>query len=146
VKRIRVFVSFDFDHDKELFERLCTQSASFGFSVSGGSERPSAVNAWIERARCRIRVVDQMIVICGEHSEESPSMSAELRIAQQEQIPYFLLWGRREIMCTKPSGAKAIEGMYNWTQEILRDQIAYASRKARADEEAGALRRVSRTS
>jgi hypothetical protein len=57
-------------------------------------------------------------------------VSAELRIAQEERTPYFLLWGRREIMCTKPIGAKSAEGMYSWTRQILQDQITVASRKA----------------
>ena len=48
-----------------------------------------------------------MIVICGEHTEASPGMSAEIRIAQEEKTPYFLLWGRRESLCTKPTGAKS---------------------------------------
>ena len=59
-------------------------------------------------------------------------MSAEIRIAQEEKTPYFLLWGRRGAMCKKPIGAKSAEGMYNWTREILEDQVAFALRRARA--------------
>ena len=110
----------------------------------GCSERLSATDAWSERARRRIREADQVIFICSEHTQASASMSAELRIAQQEGTPYFLLWGRREIMCTKPVGAKAAEGMYSWTPQVLQDQIDFTSRSARSDAMAETLRNARR--
>ena len=132
VSKVRVFVSFDIEHDGELYERLLAQSRtpSSGFAVSGGSARSTATDGWSEGLRRRIREADQMIVICGAHTESSARVHAELRIAQEERTPYFLLWGRREIMCTKPIGAKSAEGMYSWTRQNLRDQITVASRKA----------------
>ena len=128
----RVYVSFDVDHDRELYERLLAQARGSGFCVSGESQLPSSSDAWSERARSRIREADEVIVICGEHSQASHAMSAEIRIAQEEQTPYFLLWCRRAEMCTKPVGAKSAEGMYNWTREILQDQVAIGLRRARA--------------
>lgn len=127
-----VFVSFDIEHDAELYERLMAESKVAGFSVSSGSERVSDSEGWRDSVRRRIREADQVIVICGGYTEESVCMSAELRIAQEERTPYFLLWGRREIMCHKPVGAKASEGMYAWTREILMDQVAFGFRRARA--------------
>jgi hypothetical protein len=129
VSQARVYVSFDIDHDRELYERLLVQARGSGFCVSGESELLSSSDVWSERARRRIREADQVIVICGEHTEASQCMSAEIRIAQEEQTPYFLLWGRREAMCTKPIGAKSAEGMYNWTREILQDQVAIGLRR-----------------
>ena len=140
MNQIQVFVSFDIEHDRELFEELRTQSSSSGFAVSGGSERHTATDVWNERARRRIRNADQVIFICSEHTEASASMSTEIRIAQQEQTPYFLLWGRREIMCTKPVGAKSAEGMYIWSPSVLQDQIAITSRSNRTGEIAETLR------
>jgi hypothetical protein len=140
MNQIQVFVSFDVERDGELFEELRTQSSSFGFAVSGGSERHTATDVWSEKVRRRIRNADQVIFICSKHTEASASMSNELRIAQQEQTPYFLLWGRREIMCTKPLGAKTAEGMYIWSPQVLRDQIAITSRSTHTDEIAETLR------
>jgi hypothetical protein len=137
---IQVFVSFDIEHDRGLFEELRSQSSSSGFAVSGGSERHTATDVWNERSRRRIRDADQVIFICSEHTEASASMSTEIRIAQQEQTPYFLLWGRREIMCTKPVGAKSTEGMYIWSPSVLQDQIAITSRSNRTGEIAETLR------
>jgi hypothetical protein len=135
MSKVHVFVSFDIEHDGELYERLLAQSRipSSGFAVLGGSERSTATDVWSERLRRRIRGADAMIVICGEHTESSTRVHTEIRIAQEERTPYFLLWGRREIMCTKPVGAKSAEGMYSWTRQIVQDQITLASRKAGAD-------------
>ena len=127
-----VYISFDIHHDRELYERLLDQSGTAGFTVSNRSEGAFAAEIWDSRLRRRIRDADQMIVICGQHSDASQYMSDEIRIAQEEGIPYFLLWGRREVMCTKPAGAKNAEGMYNWTPANLQDQIAIGLRRARA--------------
>ena len=132
---VQVFVSFDLEHDAELYELLLAQSRNpgSGFTVSGRSERSAAADASCDKERRRIREAAQVIIICGEHTETSARVSVELGIAQQEGIPYFLLWGRRNSMCTKPVGAKPAEGMYSWTRQILQDQITFTSRKAAAD-------------
>jgi len=140
MNQTKIFVSFDIEHDRELFEELRSQSSSSGFAVSGCSERHTATDVWNERARQRIHKADQVIFICSEHTEASASMSTEIRIAQQEKTPYFLLWGRREIMCTKPVGAKSAEGMYMWSPQVLQDQIAIASRSTQSGEIAQTLR------
>jgi len=144
MSNVHIFVSFDLEHDADLYELLLVQSQNTGsgFVVSGRSERPTAANSASEKERRRIREADQVIIICGEHTESSVPVSVELGIAQQEETPYFLLWGRRDLMCTKPVGAKPAEGMYSWTQQILQDQIAYTIRKARSDATAETLRSV----
>ena len=146
MSKIHIFVSFDIDHDEELYQLLLAQSrsSSSSFLVLGGSKRPMAQDFSSEGVRRRIREADQVIVICGEHTNASTRVSAELRIAQQEETPYTLLWGRREIMCTKPIGAKPAEGMYSWTRQILQNQIAFTSRKAHADSIAEAARDATR--
>jgi hypothetical protein len=143
---MKVFVSFDVENDGELYELLLAQSRSpsSGFAVSGSSEPSSDTEVGRERVRRRIREVDQVIVICGKHTEDSTRMSAELLIAQEEQRPYFLLWGRREIMCTKPIGAKPADGMYSWTGPVLQDQIALTLRKVRTDAATETIRDAAR--
>jgi hypothetical protein len=130
---VRIFTSFDLDHDQDLHDRLLEQSLrhASGFEISARSENHTMTDLWEERVRRRISEVDEVIVICGEHTADSGRVSTELRIAQEEQTPYFLLWGRRECMCTKPAGAKRDEGMYSWTWEILLNQITATLRNAR---------------
>ena len=144
MSKVHIFVSFDTGHDGELYELLLSQSRiqSSNFAVIGGSERSMATEVWSERVRRRIREADQVIVICGEHTDASTGVIAELRLAQEEQKPYFLLWGRREIMCTKPAGAKSLEGMYSWTSQILQDQITLMTRKAHWETAASGMKRL----
>jgi hypothetical protein len=83
--KVHIFASFDIEHDGELYELLLAQSRtqSSGFAVLGGSERGTATDVCSERVRRRIRQADQVIVICGEHTEASrfrlPSLSAKPR-------------------------------------------------------------------
>ena len=141
---VNVFVSFDIAHDQDLYELLLEQSRVPGssFEVCACSEPPRASNSSNERLRKRIRGADQMIVICGEHTHDSVPMSVELEIAREEEVRHFLLWGRRELMCSKPISSKPAEGMYSWTRQILQERVAFTIRKARSDEDAASLRRV----
>lgn len=142
MSEVQVFVSFDTQHDGDLYELLLAHSRtpSSGFAVLGGSKPSSTADFASESARRGIREADQVIVLCGEHTEASTGVGAELELAQQEQTPYILVWGRRDAMCTKPIGAKPAEGMYSWTREILQDQIRLMARKAAADAATAAVR------
>lgn len=132
MSRVHVFASFDLDHDGDLLERLLAQSDSglSGFEVVGRSQPGEMTERWSERVQRQIDQADEVIVICGEHSESSVRMSAELGIAREGKKPYLLLWGRRERMCTRPVGARSEDGMYSWTWDILRAQIAATLRNA----------------
>jgi len=129
---VRIFLSYDRENDEDLHDLLLQQSLrpSSGFEISARSDAGTTMDRWDEKVRRRICAADEIVVICGEHTKESPLVTAELRIAQEEQKPYFLLWGRRERMCTKPVGAKPNEGMYSWTWEILQNQIVTILRNA----------------
>ena len=142
----QIFISYDLDHDQDLCDLLIEQSgrAGLGFDVSGRSDRRRLRDGEHAGLRREIRKADQVIVICGEHTGESAAVFAELRIAQEEHKPYFLIWGRREAMCTKPEGAKALDGIYGWTVPNLREQITLAWRKIAADARATSLSRAKR--
>jgi len=133
---IRIFASFDDDHDADLHERLHTQSlsAASAFEVSAGSQGGVITEAWTENARTRIRAADEVVVICSEHTAASPNVATELRIAQEEGKPYLLLWGRRETLCTKPDGARPTDAMYSWTRDILEAQISATLRASKPRE------------
>jgi hypothetical protein len=129
----RIYVSFDVEHDMDLYERLVEQSKAPGssFIVSAASERSGAKSVETESLRRRICEVDQVIVICGEHTGSSVQACADLSAANEERTPYFLLWGRSHTECTKPVGAKNDDGMYRWTPQILQEQIAVTARRGR---------------
>ena len=132
MSNVRIFMSFDRDNDEDLHDLLLEQSRrqSSGFEISARSEATTMSDRWDEKVRRQISEADEVIVICGEHTASSVRVSAELRVAQEEQKPYFLLWGRRESMCTKPVGSKRDDGMYSWTSEILQNQIVTTLRQA----------------
>ncbi len=71
----------------------------------------------------------------------SDRVGAELRIAQEEERPYFLLWGRREHMCSKPTTAKPTDGIYSWTKEILSSRILDVRRATESNRALAELRR-----
>jgi hypothetical protein len=133
---VRIFMSFDLAHDGDLRDRLVEESlrSGSGFEISGCSESGALTDTWNDRARRLIGAADEVIVICGEHTQDSTQVGAEIGIAQQEQKPYFLLWGRREVMCTKPVGARAGDSMYSWTSSIIRDQVVMTLRVAQPRE------------
>jgi hypothetical protein len=143
MSRVRVFLSFDPVHDGDLRARLLSEAekSCSGFEIFACSETTAMTEAWTERVRRRIVASDEVIVICGEHTQDSVRAATEIRIAQEEQKPYFLLWGRREVMCTKPIGARPSEGMYSWTPAILREQISVVLRSTVSRDAAERLRR-----
>jgi hypothetical protein len=130
---IQIFVSYDGDHDTDLRDQLLSDSTRPGsrFEFSEHSRGGAVTGAWTASARNRIRAVDEVLVICGEYTDASSRMAAELRIVQEEEKPYVLLWGRRERMCTKPEGAKSTDVMYSWTRDILERQITETLRNSK---------------
>ncbi len=50
-------------------------------------------------------------------------MANEVTIAQEEEKPYFLLKGRKDKTCTKPTTAKQTDKIYDWTWDNLKNLI-----------------------
>ncbi len=140
-EQIRVFVSYDREHDGDLHDRLVQEASksTTGFEISARSRARTPTDLWDEGVRREIREADEVIIICGEHTDCSERVGTELRIAQEEERPYFLLWGRREILCTMPTTAEPADAMYSWTWEILQNQILTLRRGARSIESLAGL-------
>lgn len=130
---VRVHLSFDVEHDADLSDLLAVQSlrGGSGFEVVSRSSPGVMSERWERDTRRRIRDADEVIVICGEHSGRSDRMRAELGIVREEEKPYFLLWGRREQMCSMPVGVDRTACMYSWTWETLVKQVIQTLRDAR---------------
>lgn len=131
--RTRVFVSFDRDHDADLFTLLRSQARrpESSFEIFPRTQGASVPESSEESARAEIQAADEVLVICGEHTCDSKRVTLELGMAREESKPYLLLWGRREKMCTKPEGATTNDAMYSWTREILESQISALLRNAK---------------
>lgn len=94
--KMRTFISFDYDHDSDLKNLLVGQAKNDDspFSITDMSIKETITKKWKDNARRRIKGCDVVIVICGEHTNTASGVSTELEIAQEEEIPYFLLYGR----------------------------------------------------
>ena len=128
MSKVRVFISFDFDHDEDLRDLLVEQSSNpdSPFEMVDRSVREPMTGDWKEKVRERIKKTDQMIVICGEHTNAATGVGAELKIAQEEKIPYFLLSGRKDKANKKPVSARPDDKMYTWTWGNLKALIGGA--------------------
>ena len=124
----RVFLSFDYDNDDDLRTLLVNQAGFLDspFELADWSVKGALPGDWKEKVRRRIRSTHQMIVICGLHTDTATGVSAELRIARDESIPYFLVSGRKGKTCKKPKSARLTDKVYDWTWSNLRKLIGGA--------------------
>ena len=117
----RTFISFDYDHDLEIKEALAAQAKhpDSPFSIVDMSIKEAIDSNWKEYARRRIRSCDVMVVLCGKYTNAAKGVTAELSIAQEEGIPYFLLEGHKN-ESVFPLGARSSDRMYTWTWDNLK--------------------------
>jgi hypothetical protein len=126
--KTRTFISFDYDHDSDLKTLLVGQAKNDDspFEITDMSIKEPIDDAWKKKARARIKGCDVVVVICGEYTDSAAGVSAELKIAQEEEVNYFLLRGRSDKTCVKPKAAKSTDKIYNWTWANLKALICGA--------------------
>lgn len=122
MKKKRVFISFDYDHDVDIKNLLVGQSRhpDSPFEIIDMSIKETIAYQWKENARRRIKGCDAVIVICGKYTNTATGVNAEIKIAQEENIPYYLLWGRADSVCVKPTAAKTSDIIYKWTWDRIK--------------------------
>jgi len=124
MSKTRTFISFDYDNDARLKDLLVGQAKNGDspFEIADHSIK-DASSDWKEKARERIKRCHVVAVICGEHTDTATGVSVEVKIAQEESKPYFLLNGYSDKVCKKPSAARATDKIYNWTWDNLKKLI-----------------------
>ena len=124
--KTKVFISFDYDHDVDLKNLLVGQAKNDDtpFEITDMSVKEELTGDWKEKVRTRIKKVDQVVVICEEYTDTANGVAAEVKIAQEENKPYFLLWGRSDKTCVKPKNAKDSDKIYKWTWDNLKNLLA----------------------
>jgi hypothetical protein len=124
----RVFISFDYDHDEILKTFLVGQAkhSDSPFELADWSIKEEIKGDWKKKAQTRIKSVNLVIVMCGEHTDTATGVNAELRIAQEEGTTYFLLKGYPDKTCKKPTAAKSTDKIYNWTWDNLKALVGGA--------------------
>ena len=125
--RKRVFISFDYDHDVDLKNALVAQSRlpDSPFTITDMSIK-TASPGWKADARRRIKGCDVVVVMCGQYTHTATGVGVEVKIAQEERESYFLLNGRADKTCTKPTTAKSTDSIYEWTWPNLKRLIGGA--------------------
>lgn len=122
----RAFISFDYDNDAGLKSMLVGQAKNpdSPFVIHDWSlKEPSS--DWKARARRQIRTSGLVIVLCGRHANTATGVATELQIAQQEQVPYFLLAGYQQ-GSKRPTTAKTTDKLYKWTWPHLKELVGGA--------------------
>ncbi len=126
--RKRVFISFDVDHDEGTKIMLAGQAklSDSPFDFIDASIKEPLTGDWKEKVRRRMANIDLVIVLCGEYAHTASGVSAEVSIAQEKYVPYFLLAAYSDKNCTKPTSAKAEDKVYKWTWDNLKALIGGA--------------------
>jgi hypothetical protein len=122
----RAFISFDFDHDQDLRTLLVGQAKNpdTPFEIRDASVKEHMTGDWKDKVRSRISNTDLTIVICGQWTHIASGVAAELSITHEQNKPYFLLWGRADKTCTKPTTSQPSDKIYKWTWDNLKALIA----------------------
>lgn len=121
----RIFISFDYDHDEDIKILLAGQAKleDSPFDFIDASVKEPLTGDWKDKVKKRIGNCDQIIVLCGTSTNTASGVSAELKIAQELETPYFLLNGRADKTCVKPTAALSTDKIYEWTWPNLRSLI-----------------------
>jgi hypothetical protein len=122
----RVFISFDYDHDEGAKILLAGQAklADSPFDFTDASIREPLSGDWKDKVRRRMDNIDIVIGLCGQYTHTAKGAAAEIEIAQEKSVPYFLLAAYADKNCTKPTSAKTSDKVYNWTWPNLKALIA----------------------
>lgn len=122
--KIPVFISFDYDHDASLKEFLVGQAKNDDspFFIEDWSIKDPSRD-WKDKAKSRIKRADQVIVICGKHTDTATGVNVEIGLAREVGTPYFLLAGYSDGNNKKPTAALGTDKMYQWTWDNLKKLI-----------------------
>lgn len=122
MKKKKVFISFDYDHDSDIKGALVAQAKNDDspFEIFDMSIKEAIDSNWKEYARKRIRSCDCVIFLCGYYTDTAKGVSAEMSITREEKVPYFLLAGRNGTNIKKPSNSLSSDKIYEWTWKKLK--------------------------
>lgn len=118
----RMFISFDADHDEFLRIALAGQAKhdDSPFDFADHSNKDRLAGDWKAKTRTKIKGCDLVAIVCGENTHTASGVSEELKMAQEEGVPYFLLKGYADKNCTWPKGVLGTDKMYQWTWPNLK--------------------------
>jgi len=118
----RVFVSFDYDNDKELKNLLIGQSKNpeSPFDVTDTSlkeEEPE--KQWLEKAKARIKASDTVVVVLGKKTHKAPGVLKEVKVTRELEKRIFQI-KPQDMDCASVENAGRV---YNWTWPNLKELL-----------------------
>lgn len=118
----RIFISFDYDNDEDIKIMLAGQAKlpDSPFDFTDASVKEHLTGDWRAKVKRRLGNCDQMIVLCGQHTDAAKGVSDELEIAQELDMPYFHLKGRANKGCSMPAAALSSDKLYTWSWDNLK--------------------------
>ena len=123
--KTKVFISYDFDNDKALYDLIIGQSMNpdSPFEISDHSLKEAAPEAnWEIRARAAISRADKFIVMLGLKTRYAPGVTKEVAIAKSLAKTRFQIIGYR---AGSRDWAVPDAGVtYDWNWENLKKLLA----------------------
>ena len=116
----RVFVSFDFDHDRALKDFIIGQARlpDSPFDIFDHSLKEAAPERdWVNKARSAIRRSEIVLVIAGTQTYRARGVLQEVAMARDEAVPIVQIIGYKDRDCRPVPNAGRV---YAWTWENLK--------------------------
>ncbi len=114
----RVFVSFDYDNDKNLKDLIIGQSRNVAtpFNVADWSMKEAAIQSeWEKVAERRIKQCDVVLVMVGKQTKSAPGVLKEVGFARKHRIPIVQVRGHDDVTREKHSVPNAgTFYVWNW--------------------------------
>lgn len=123
--KTKVFVSYDFDNDKTLYDFIIGQAklSDSPFEVSDHSLKEAAPEKdWEAKARAAINRADRFIVMLGSKTRSAPGVKKEVAIAKELGKTRFQIIGYQggSNDWAVPDGGST----YSWNWENLKKLLA----------------------
>ena len=97
-KKVRVFLSFEFDKDNELHHNFYSEAAQHSqYEIIDCSlnEAYHPDPLWLNKARKQIELSEIIIVVVGEDTHNAPGVEKEVTVANQLKKPIFQIRPKR---------------------------------------------------
>ncbi len=120
VKKKRVFVSFDFEHDRALKDFILGQAklTDSPFEVIDHSLSEAAPeHNWESKARAAIKRSDLVLVVVGQHTYRAHGVLKEVAMAREADVPIVQIIGYSDRKYTPVVDAGRL---YAWTWDNLK--------------------------
>lgn len=120
--KTRVYVSFDYDNDKELKDFVVGQSRlpQSPFEVVDCSIKEAVSGDWTAEAKRRIRSVDVVLVVVGENTHRAQGVLIEVKLAIENNKRVAQIIGRRD---STPKPVTGAGRLYRWSWDNLANII-----------------------